>query len=321
MPMPIDLEKAYAMTKRMLLTAFAAGMLISCTSAPSLGHADDLAGSMEAGPLTVMVLGEDAHPNLVPRDDPSFRRVLSELQSMMDRRGFRVVDEAAIAADMGWGWRGGLDRAGVLELAKLANASEMAGNRSRAAVVFRIEATIRDLSYTSRVDLHLSGEIYDIRSNRYLGGFDLPTESVSTPGRCASSLCVSDVVGTRARDLASDLGAVLAEKLAHLADPDDLVLSRADRLEDVYTVTMRHLPTEDAMSILSVMTEEFPGYRSHEMIRGGNQVRRYEYVTTASSSKIERWLTLLLLDMGLDPERDVVLMMRNGDIVIDQVRR
>jgi hypothetical protein len=310
---------AIAMARRTFLMTTLAGALISCASAPSLGHADDISGAQDGGPVKVLVLGEDDHVNLVARDDPAFRRVMSELQDMMYRRGFRVVDEAAIAADLGWGWRGTLDRAGVLELAKLANASETARNRVRAAVVFRIEASVRDLAYTSRVSLHVSGELYDVVTNRYLGGFDLPTETVSTPGRCLTAACASDAVGTRARDLAGELGDALSRKLAYLADPDETDPRRVVALEAVYTVTLQHLETEDSMAIVEVMRDEFPGYRSHELIRSGSEMRRYEYVTAASGAKLERWLTLLLLDMGLDPENEIMLRVRESEILIERV--
>lgn len=308
-----------AMAARGALIGMIAGVLISCSAAPGLGHADDGGDAGDGGPVTILVLGEDDHPSLLPRHDPAFRRVVAELQELMDRRGFRVVDEAAIAADLGWDRRGDMDRTEVLEFAKLANASERARNRVRAAIVFRIEATIRDLAYTSRIDLALSGELYDVTTNRYLGGFDLPTETVSTPGRCYGAACASGVVGDRARLLAGELGSVLARKLAHLADPDESRVASAARLEGVYTVTLRHLATEDAMAILAVMADEFPGYRSHALIRSGTETRRYEYVTTASAAKLERWLTLLLLDMGLDPGGEVAMRVRDGHILIDRV--
>lgn len=310
---------AIAMARRIFLMTMLAGALLSCASVPSLGHANDVSGTQDGGPVKVLVLGEDDHVSLIAREDPAFRRVMSELQDMMYRRGFRVIDESALAADLGWGRRGTLDRAGVLELAKLANASETARNRLRAAVVFRIEAAVRDLAYTSRIDLHVSGELYDVVTNRYLGGFDLPTETVSTPGRCLTAACASDAVGTRARDLAGDLGEALSRKLAYLADPDDTELRRVAALEDVYTVTLRHLSTEDSMAIAEVMRDEFPGYRSHELIRSGSEMRRFEYVTTASGAKLERWLTLLLLDMGLDPENEIILRVRDAEILVERV--
>lgn len=312
-----------AMASRAALLVIAGGMLISCASAATRGHAQEPGQEpgkgLDAGPLKVLVLGEDGHPNLIPRDDPAFRRVMSELQEALDRRGFRVVDEAAIGASLGWRPMVNRDKTEVLEAAKLANAAGRAESRVQAAVVFRIEGAYRDLRYTTRIDIHLSGEVYDLRGNRFLGAFDLPTEPVTAPGRCVTAACASDAVGTRARDLATELGAVLARKLAALAPPEQTVTAGGRALESVYTVTFRRLSTEDALSIVGVMTDGFPGYRSHALMRSGTVLRRYEYVTTASAAEIERWLTLLLIDMRLDPQHDVALGVRDGDIRIERV--
>jgi hypothetical protein len=90
-------------------------------------------------------------------------------------------------------------------------------------------------------------------------------------------------------------------------------------LETVYTVTFRHLSTENAASIIDVMSDGFPGYRSHDLMRSGAALKRYAYVTTAGAAEIERWLTLLLLDMGLDPQHEISLGVRDADIRIERV--
>lgn len=315
------------MAGRAVALAFVGGVLISCAFAATRGHAQEVGRSQPTGPVTVLVLGEDGHEALVPRTDPAFRRVVSELQDALDRRGFRVADEEAIAAGLGWAARPYRDKVDVLEAAKLADAAERASTRVRAALLFRIEASYRDLRYATRIDIHLSGELYDIRSNRFLGAFDLPTESVTAPGRCVTAACASDAVGTRARDLATELGAVLARRLAFHAPPEEAVLAPPEEaatagaraLESVYTVTLRNLATEDALSIIGVMSDGFPGFRSSDLLRSGTALRRYEYVTTASPREIERWLTLLLVDMGLDPEHETVLRVRAGEVRIERV--
>jgi len=311
-----------AMASRGLISAFGAALLMSCASAVAVGRAEDRGsggayGSRE-GPIPVLVLGEDRDPDTLPRHDPAFRRVVAELQAAMDRRGFRVVDEDAVAAGLGWRRPEGRDRLDLLEVAKLANASERGADRVRAVVLFRIEGSVTDLAYTTRVELHLSGDIVDAVGNRFLGGFDLPAETVSTAGRCRAYACASQAVAARAQDLATELGAVLATKLAHLAPPASSGPVVA-QLDGVYTVTIRHLAPENAMAIVDVMTREFPGYRSHALIRRGAALRRYEYVTTADPATLERWLTLLLVDMGLDPAGPVALSVRPGEIRIERV--
>lgn len=307
------------MAGRAVALAFLGGLLICSAFAATRGQAQEAGRSQPIGPVTVLVLGEDGHEALVPRTDPAFRRVVSELQDALDRRGFRVVDEEAIAAGLGWAARPYRDKVDVLEAAKMADAAERASMRVRAALLFRIEASYRDLRYATRIDFHLSGELYDIRSNRFLGAFDLPTESVTAPGRCVTAACASDAVGTRARDLATELGAVLARRLAFLAPPEEAATAGARALESVYTVTLRNLSTEDVLSIIGVMSDGFPGFRSSDLLRSGTALRRYEYVTTASPREIERWLTLLLVDMGLDPEQETVLRVRAGEVRIERV--
>lgn len=325
MPGPVT-----AMACRVLPLAFGAGLLISCASAATPGRAADAAYPSAEGPVPVLVLGEDRDPDTLPRHDPAFRRVVAELQAAMARRGFRVVDEDAVAAGLGWSRAEGRGRRDLLEVARLANASERAGGRVRAAVLFRIEGSVTDLAYTSRVELHLSGEIVDAVGNRFLGRFELPAESVSTAGRCPVYACASQAVAARAQDLAAELGAVLARKLAYLAPPEHAGLALAGPvtaspgsapagLAGIYTVTLRHLAPADAMAIVDVMTGEFPGYRSHALIRRGAALRRYEYVTTADPATLERWLTLLLVDMGLDPAGPVALSVRPGEILVEQV--
>lgn len=304
----------------MTLVMIAGGLLISCASAATGSWAEEPRPGSQTGPVSVIVLGEDAHPTLLPRDDPAFRRVVAELQEAMDRRGFRVVDAAAIAADLGWDGPAVGGKADALETAKLANASGRAAHRVEAAVLFRIQSTYRDLRYTTRIDLHLSGEIYDVRSNRFLGSFDLPADTITTAGPCRGAACASEAVGARARDLAGELGAVLARRLAGLAPPAEAVEAAGERVrESVYTLTLRHLSTEDALSIIGVMTDGFPGYRSHDLLASGMTLRRYAYVTTASAAEIERWLTLLLVDMDLAPREAVVLAVRDGDIRIERL--
>lgn len=287
-------------------------MLISCATAPSSSMAGDIEN------VRVLVLGQDDHPAYVPRDDPAFRRVLAELQNSMHRRGFDVVDEDMIAADLDWNWINHRDKIDLMQVAKLANSSEDARNQVRAIATFSIDARRRELGYTNKYSVRVSGQIYDLDANRFLGSFELPVESFSGSA-CHAAHCTSDAVGDRARDIATSIGDVLATKLAHLVD-DDEGKSRVKGLESRYIVTMRYLDKEVAMQIISVMAEEFPGYKDHDLIRRSSKLRKYAYVTKAPAHKLERWLDLLLVDMGLEPEEDVVLQVRDGSIMIERIR-
>ena len=86
-----------------------------------------------------------------------------------------------------------------------------------------------------------------------------------------------------------------------------------------YTFTMRGFTDREALTILSVMSERFPGYRSHDLIRRTGSVRTYSYVTTAKSYKLEEWLYIQLRNMGFDADRDISFLGQGTRITIEKL--
>ena len=294
------------------LTVLIGFFLISCAAQPWPSHAE--------GRVRVIVLGEDGNRFQVRRDTPAFQRVMNELQDAMARRGFDVVDEDMLAAEFDWDVNSWREKKELMQIAQMANTSDKARNRVRAVASFSIEVTRTKLSFTTKYKLQVRGQIYDVQSNRFLGSFELPRETVSGPANCNPEGCFITVVGDRARDIATGVGPVLARRLAHLSGgDDDDDKTRGGGLENHFTVTMRHLDSSEALQVISVMAEEFPGYSSHDLIRRAGDIRRYAYVTTASSVKLERWMHMLLLDMNLEPGNEVELIMRDDEIIVERV--
>jgi hypothetical protein len=308
------ITKTLSTLRRIMLAGAACTMLISCAAIPSNGFAQS------RRTIRVAVLGEDGLDTQISRNSTAFHRVVSELQEAMHRRGFEVVDEDMIAADLGWQWNGYRDKRDLMEAAKLANSSETARNRIRAVAVFSIEGLQRNLSFSTKYEILVRGQIYDTQANRFLGSFELPTETTSGPPGCSNMTCASLIVGGRARDIATSLGSVLFRKLARLADRtangDD---DERSGLNSRYTLSLCHFSSAQALQIVSVMAEEFPGYEDHELLRRTADLRKYSYVTTAPSHKIEHWLSLLLLDMGLDLDEEIELVVRDGSIGIEKI--
>lgn len=295
------------------LTAVVLGLfLIGCAAQPWPSLAD--------GRVRVIVLGEDGEPSQVRRHRPAFQRVMHELQDAMARRGFDVVDEDMLAADLGWEVNSWREKKELMEIAQLANSSDKAKNKVRAVASFSIEVNLTRLNFAKKYEILVRGQIYDVQSNRFLGSFELPRETVSGPKNCDPVGCINVVVGDRARDIATGVGAVLARRLAHLSGTErDGGRSGDGGLENHFTVTMRHLDPSESLQIISVMAEEFPGYASHDLIRRAAEIRRYAYVTTASPAKLERWMHILLTDMGLEPGNEIELIMRDDEIIVERV--
>ena len=286
--------------------------------------------------VPVLVVGEDEDKTTVKRSSDIFKRVIAELKHGMKRTGFRMVDEESVAVDLGWTIRDRRPKMELIQVAKLMTKSGKASHRVRAMVLFRIHAAAKPLSGLTKVQTRIDGEIYDTVSNEFIDTFEMPRQEYPAPADCLrNKLCISEVVGDRAREIAGSLGVVLARKLARYRDVSvgrgravgggavtgDGTAPRGGGhgMLTPYTVTLRYFDRREALAIVGVMADEFPGYRSHTLISQDPAVRKYEYVTSAKPHKMEEWITILLRDMNFDPDKEVAILIRDGLVTVEKI--
>ena len=306
--------------RKAMLAALGSVFLISCAAVPTPSMAQSGTN------IRVLVMGEDSDPRSVKRTSRIFKRVLAELNGGMQRQGFRMVDEEMLAVDLGWAITERRPKTELIEAAKLANSSGNATHHVRALVIFSIYAYKRDLNFANRISTQLDGEIYDVKNNQFLGAFELPRATYPAPADC-SAACISEVVGDKAREVAMSLGDVLGKKLVFLSPDRGAVGTAAvpgstfpgQGMVTTYTVTFRHFNTGEVLEVVEVMSEEFPGYWSHNLLQKTSAVRRYEYVTTAKATKLEKWFNILLMDMGLSPDKKVEIILNGTEFILDKI--
>ena len=288
--------------------------------------------------IPVLVMGEDEDPNSVKRSSDIFKRVIAELRGAMQRHGFRMIDEESVAVDLGWEITERRPKSELIEAVKLMSKSNKASHQVRAWVLFRIHAQAKELSFSTKVQTRIDGEIYDAASNQFLDTFEMPREEYPAPKDCLeSSICISEVVGDRAREIAGGLGEVLARKLVRYSPPRDSGGSgtavtggsgssggsthtgAGHGMMTPYTVTLRYFEDREALTIVGVMADEFPGYETHDLINKSPTVRRYNYLTTAKAYKLEEWLYILLRDMGFDATSDVLIQVQGTEVMVDKL--
>ena len=224
-------------------------------------------------------------PNSVKRSSDIFKRVIAELRGAMQRHGFRMIDEESVAVDLGWEITDRRPKSELIETIKLMSKSNQASHQVRAWVLFRIHAQAKELSFSTKVQTRIDGEIYDAASNQFLDTFEMPREEYPAPKDCLeSSICISEVVGDRSREIAGGLGEVLARKLARYSPPrqsggsgtavtggsgsgaGSTHTGAGHGMMTPYTVTLRYFEDREALTIVGVMADEFPGYETHDLI-------------------------------------------------------
>jgi hypothetical protein len=300
--------------KKSVLTLFAGIFLISCAAFPVPGNAQT--------DVPILVLGEDSDKRSVKRSSDIFRRVMAQLQEQMSRYNYLVVDEDMIAASLEWKIMDRRPKQELIELAKLANQARDPRVYSRALVIFKIRAAAKSVGFATKAQVRIAGEVYDLESNRFLGAWEAPRMTFPAPKDC-SGVCIQEVVGDNARDIASSLGDVLRKKLAHFSRGSGSATSNLsggkEGLETIYAFTFRNFSTQQFYEFTEVMEKEFPEFVRAMAPQGDTAVMKYGYVSRAPGHKITKWVNILLMDMGLNPDSDTKVTIRGTAFDIDNI--
>ena len=306
-------------------------VIAGCTGTMAQSEYDD---------VPILVAAEDEDPTTVRRGSDIYKRTIAELKSPLRRQGFAVIDEEAVAVDQRWEIRDRRPKTELIGVAKAMARSETASHRVRALVLFRIHAAHEILGGRGQIYARLDGEIIDIVGNRDVDYFQLPRWEFNAPAKC-DKLCLSEIVGDHASKMGGALGTTLSKQLASYRDQSvrDSVRTGSGSAEAVkddggsgsgagssghgvtttYTVTLEDFGRIEALAVIGTMSDEFPGYKHHELMRQMPGFRKYGYTTSAKAHKLEEWLTILLDDMGFNVDREIEFVIRGTDITLHKI--
>ncbi len=276
-------------------------------------------GSSNA-PTRVLVMGEDSNPLSISRGDNVFKRVLGELKNSMLRKGYIIVDEEMIATTLDWEITDRRPKTELIQVAKMANESDDANLRTRVMAIFSIYATKKGLSFTQKVTTRLEGELYDSVSNKFLGSFELPKATYPAPKNC-NDICMNEVVGEKAREIATSLGDVLAKKLKKMEKKSrgSGFGAGSSNLKTTYTLTLKHFSTKESFMFMKGL-KNAPGYSSHETMSKTSAVRKYSYETASSTSDLEESILENLMELEFDLDNDVDINITGTKIILENLR-
>ena len=267
--------------RRVILMSAAGLLLISCANVPTPSNA--------AEKPNIVIMGEDADRDSVPRNSRVFRRVLDALSNQLNEKGFDVYDETAVTLDDSAQGRTRRTDAEIIDIVKSAKRPPL-----DLAVIFQIYAHADEMSYTTKVQARISGRLLAVKSGQRLGNFEMdsPREWVA-PANCPRE-CILEVVGTKSRILANDLGAVLTEKLAHLVGHGD----GSDGLEQggiprAYSMVFDGFNETDINDIEEYLVV-FSGYKRHRPTFSSPRRHEIWYESDISGGRLNRNLKKML---------------------------
>lgn len=303
--------------KKMALGTLSAAALIAATLAatPALAQSGT--------DIPIIVMGEDSDPMSVKRSNDIFRRVISSIQEQMSRYSFYVIDEDILAVRAGWVMKDRRPKTELLEIATLAGTLDDPSLHPRAMVMFKIRAAAANKGFGTVAQVRVTGDIYDVVANRFIGSWEAPRMEFGAPANC-NQFCIEEVVGDKARDVAAQVGDVLRKKLAYLTQGQGGATAGGSDgactgLSTTYQVEFRNFTTREALELTEVMENEFPCYVSARSPNGDTTKFIYGYVTQASGSKMNKWMNILLINSGYDPDSQVKVIMSGTKLVVDKI--
>lgn len=258
--------------------------------------------SRAADQPNVMLMGDDADQDTVPRHSRIFNRVLDALKNRMLQEGFTVYNETATTMEI---TNAGRVRRTDAELISVARSVKEAP--IDVISVFQIYAAAQDDAYSDikKLKIRIVGRMLQVSTGRDLGSFEVsmgPKGLSPLPVKCDVD-CILEAVGDQAKPIANEVGIILARKLRELSpkasnDANTVVKStsnaetkpadgKCDGLDTAYTVVLNGYDLPDVRTIEQAMMG-FKGYEAHRPVKTQTLYAEYYYETCSDLARLQR---------------------------------
>ncbi|MDY6920328.1 MAG: hypothetical protein SV765_08950 [Pseudomonadota bacterium] len=244
----------------------------------------------------LLVMGEDADKDTVPRNSRVFKRVLDQLNEEMHNAGFNMYDETAVTLNDFAQGRSRRTDAEIIDIARSVRRPPI-----DVAVIFQIYASAKPLDHTTKVKARVNGRLLNVKTGQRLGNFEVNTPREWSAEHNCNRECILETVGEYSKIIAADLGAVLSEKLAWMVEGnsgDGTPTSGGSQLPMAFNLIFDGFTPEDMMSIEEYLVI-FSGYKSHRPVYSSDRRSEIWYESTIGSAKMNRNLRKMLKELDL----------------------
>ena len=266
----------------------------------------------------IVVMGEDADQDSVPRGNRIFQRVIAELGETMNLRGYNVYDETAVAMSVTQPGRVRRRDAELIDVARAVQQPPL-----DVVVVFQIYASAQKSMYSDivRPEVRVAGRLLNVRTGQGLGSFETVGQQLPPLPQGCDRECLLEKVGAEAKTLANDLSAALTSKLDGFIGSGPSAGGGAGAVTDVapagggsvgapvaagdacggmptaYVIKVQGFSAEE-MQRIEEYSAAFSCYSSHRPVRSSGGMAEYWYETRSDSARLNRNLRLMLDHMG-----------------------
>ncbi|MFD6320438.1 hypothetical protein E8E01_03665 [Methylorubrum populi] len=264
----------------------------------------------------LVVMGEDADEDSVPRGNRIFQRVIAELSETMNLRGYNVYDETAVAMGITQANRVRRRDAELIEVARAVQNPPL-----DVVAVFQVYASASKSAYSDivRPEVRIPGRLLNVRTGQSLGAFEVAGLQLPPLPQGCDRECLLERVGAEAKSIAADVATALTAKLdgaiaprraaeagAPLntlppalpgAEPPPAAGESCGGLPTAYVVRLTGFSPQEVQAAEEYMAA-FRCYEHHRPVRSGGATAEYWYETRSDSARLGRNLRLMLEHMS-----------------------
>jgi hypothetical protein len=270
----------------------------------------------------IVVMGEDADEDTVPRGNRIFNRVTRELSETMNLRGYNIYDETAVAMGISQPGRVRRRDAELIDVARAVQTPPL-----DVVAIFQIYASAQKSQHSDivRPEVRIPGRLLNVRTGQSLGSFEVTGLQLPPLPLGCDRECLLERVGAEAKLIAGDLAQALTQKLDGVISP-----RRAEGGSGGTVVTETApgsgsgavapggsanaescggLPTAFVIRVTGFSSTEtqaveeyiraFRCYDHHRTVRASSSQTEYWYETRIDGARLNRNLRLMLEHMNV----------------------
>ena len=267
----------------------------------------------------IVVMGEDADEDSVPRGNRIFQRVITELSETMNLRGYNVYDETAVAMGITQANRVRRRDAELIEVARAVQNPPL-----DVVAVFQVYASASKSAYSDivRPEVRIPGRLLNVRTGQSLGAFEVAGLQLPPLPQGCDRECLLERVGAEAKSIAADVASALTAKLDGViaprrgadagaspnplpnalpgAEPPPAAVAGGEScggLPTAYVVRLNGFSPQEVQAAEEYMAA-FRCYEHHRPVRSSGASAEYWYETRSDSARLGRNLRLMLEHMS-----------------------
>jgi hypothetical protein len=244
----------------------------------------------------ILVMSEDSDQHTIARDSRVTKSVISALQNQLFDMHFNVYDETVVSLDSFTQSRSRRSDAELFTLARSVKRPPI-----DIVVVFSIYANTQVSHASTHIKTRMSGRMVSAHTGKFLGEFSVDSGKLWNAPTDCNRECMAEIIEGKARILANDLGAVLAEKLNWIVNGEQeaniKLNDNNDMVSDFYLV-FDGFNTDDYMQIEEYLVI-FSGYQSLRPTEQWHIRTEVLYRSSATTAKLSRNIKKMLEELNM----------------------